>query len=288
MRVRKHAIVIVLVMVLAAGLAALLLPPLRETRGIAPSDSASFAASQRLFAAALVGARNWQKDAAALGLEPRRDEPQLPGVLLAEPQGECFGRGSYLLREAGGLPLALTAPHRGSDRHTGTLAAALYLETGAAAATWNSAPRRASQTCPAALDLAREPLHPFTAFALAFAERFPTGRVVQLHGFDGARRQGLAASEAAVIVSDGTDRPSEALLDLADCLSLALAPRAVLVYPFETRELGALSNAQGQTLRAAGFDGFVHLEMSAALRAELVADAGLRGRLGDCLARGLA
>lgn len=288
MRGRKHVILQGLVMALAGGLAALLLPPLRETRGIAPSDSAGFAASRTLFAAALAGDAGWQSQLAALGLEPQLDETQLPGVLLAEPQGECFGRGSYLLREAGGLPLALTAPHRGADRHTGTLAAALYLETGAAAAAWNSAPRRASQACPAALDLAREPLHAFTAFALAFAERFPAGRVVQLHGFDGARRQGLAESEAAAIVSDGTDRPGAGLLDLADCLSRALAPRAVLVYPFETRELGALRNAQGQALRAAGFEGFVHLEMSAALRAELVADDGLRARLGDCLAGGLA
>jgi hypothetical protein len=222
--------------------------------------------------------------AARLGLNMQPSDGDWNGILLSEAEGDCAGRGAYLLRQGTSVPLAITAPHRGSDLHSGAIAAALFVETGAAAAAWNSAPRRSSEDCSTAIDLAREDKHHFTAFSLAFAEAFPSGRVVQIHGFDTDKRASEAAREAQIIVSNGTAEPTDKLLDLADCLSRNLAPRPVLVYPIETGELGALNNAQAQVLRdQAGFDGFVHLEMSAELRGELVQDEMLRARIGRCL-----
>ena len=207
-------------------------------------------------------------------------------ALFKEASGECAGRGVYWLREGGSNQLAITAPHRGADRHTGTLAAALFEETGARAAAWNSAPRRPTAKCSHAIDLAREKDHVFSAFALAFARKVPSGLIVQLHGFEAERRYSNKAQEAAIILSNGTDTPSDRVLDIADCLSLAFAPQPVLVYPGDTGELGALSNAQGQLLNAAGFGGFVHIEIAANLRSALVEDEALRAKFASCLMEG--
>ena len=283
-------------MVLAAGLAALLFPPLRQAIGIDRPDQARFAAAQKLFTKALAGraAPLLRQDAAAVGLVASSSPPDWPskwpnkwqGVMLAEGEDGCEGRGTYLVRDGDeALPLAITAPHRGADRHTGVLAASLFLESGAAAAAWNSAPRNPRTECPHAIDLAREHRHPFTAFALAFARRHPDGLVVQLHGFERQARNEAAARGASVILSNGTRKADARLLDLADCLSLSLAPHSAKVFPDETGELGALANAQASALRKAGFAGFVHLELSAELRRELVSDDALRARFRGCLER---
>lgn len=282
MTARKPIVMGGIAALLGAGTLAALFPPLRDAGPIAREDAAGFDQARALFASYLATGEAEAHLLRSAGFEAD-NVPEAPGAtLLVEPEGDCAGRGTYWLREAG-APIALTAPHRGSDRHTGALAAALFMETGARGAGWNSAPRRASETCANALDLAREEKHPFTAFASALAAEHPHGLVVQLHGFDGDRRESLPASEAAMILSDGTNAPSDRLLDLADCLSLAFAPREVLVYPHQTGELGALTNAQGRLLRAEGFGGFVHLEISADMRDALVADEALRDKLGECL-----
>ena len=199
---------------------------------------------------------------------------------------DCSTLGEYAVR-ATGVALALAAPHRDSDRHTGDLVEFLFVETGARAAAWNTAPRRPSATCPDTVDLAREAEHPFTAFALAFADAYPGGSIVQLHGFDAARRYS-EAGDAAAIVSNGTASPGVRVFDLADCLSLAFAPAPVMVYPGDARELGAVTNAQGEALRQAGFEGFAHLELSLAMREALMTDPALRARLAACLTDGAA
>lgn len=273
-------------MALAVGLAALLYPPLRQAAGIERPDRARFAETQQMFAHALAGrpAPLLQDQAAAVGLVASRASREWQGAVLSEAADDCKGRGTYLVREGGDVqPFAVTAPHRGADQHTGTLAADLFLESRAAAAAWNSAPRNPQADCPHALDLARERHHPFTAFALAFARQHPEGLVVQLHGFDRQNRNEAAAREAGVILSNGTRVPDARLLDLADCLSGSLAPHIARVFPVETGELGALGNAQGKALRGAGFAGFVHLELSAELRRDLVSDDTLRTRFRRCL-----
>ena len=209
-------------------------------------------------------------------------------TLYREAEGDCFGRGGYVLRGKPSVALALTAPHRGSDRNTGTLAKALYGEGGAAAVAWSSAPRRPTKNCKGGGDPAQYRTHYLTAFSSAFAKTYPAGRVVQLHGFDRLRRETAAARNADIIVSDGSDKPSAQLLDLADCLSIGLQPLRVAVYPIETKELGALKNKQGQALRAAGFEGFAHIEIAAEVRQSLVDDKDLRASFQACLESGLS
>ena len=271
---------ILLVMVVAAILASQYLLPLRDAKGFLVPTSQEAAAARRQFALALRG----DTAAAPVGLQAR---PNANWRTLQESEGDCRGRGTYLLRNQSAAPLAIVAPHRGSDRWTGTLAAALFDEGVGLAAAWNSAPRRGKGECPGG-DPTRLETHYLTAFSLAFADVHSGGRIVQLHGFDGARRRSRAARLADIIISEGTDTPNEALYDFADCLSRELHPLRVRVFPGDVAELGALNNRQGQAVRAAGFTGFAHIEMARSVRRRLVEDAPLRRRFAACLTDGLA
>lgn len=276
-------------LMIVGGTTAMLFPSLRDAVGIARPDSAQLSAARSLFATALDRATptRLQQMASPAAFQAHLVDAQWQGVVLKEAEGQCEGRGIYLVRSKATLPLAITAPHRGSDRHTGTLASQLFAESGAAAAAWNSAPRKPSADCPHAIDLAKAEDHPFTAFAVSFAQHYPSGRVVQLHGFDRTKRTDAGGRDSGVILSNGTTEPDEALLDLADCLSIALAPLPVRVFPLETGELGALTNTQGTALRDVGFAGFLHIEMDLDLRLALTQDAVKRATFLQCLAGGL-
>lgn len=263
---------------------AYLFPPFADTQKTARTDAAEFARAQSGFAQMLGDPRSGSTRLHGFGFQTRTVPGTDDARLVSEQAGECAGQGIYWIRENAQLPIAITAPHRGSDRYTGQLASALFLESRALATAWNSAPRRPTAACEHGIDLAREKQHMFSAFALGFAEAVPKGLIVQLHGFDGERRHSIAAQGAGMILSNGTEQPGERLLDLADCLSIAFAPTPVLVYPIDTGELGALNNAQGQLLRQADFNGFVHLEISSELRAAMIEDAQLRAKLIACLA----
>lgn len=283
----RRRLALVAMVLLATTLAVLLRPVRREGEFHIPS--ASEARRAETMFADLLG-REAQPGADSgpeqFGLALRRTE-QPAALALAEPEGTCGGRGVYLLRQGEGLlPVALVAPHRGADLRTGEIAAALFNDYLFAAAAWNSAPRRNRQGCTEGGDVTREPTHYLTVFSQAFARRYPHGRIIQLHGFDSERREGLAGQSADAIVSDGSRAPAQRLLDLADCLSAAFPARTIQVFPIDTPELGATSNAQGQALRAAGFSGFAHLELSAAFRKDLQADPAERARLAACLGAG--
>ena len=204
------------------------------------------------------------------------------GTELAEAPGVCLGTGRYRLRSGNRVtPVALTAPHGGSDMATATIVDLLFAESDAAAAAFNSAPRSPSATCGGlAVDLTQQPDHAFTDFARAFAAQYPDGIVVQLHGFDARAQRG----DADMIVSNATRQPDAPLLDLADCLTIAIAPDKVAVFPVESDALGGTGNAQAAALRDMGKSRFIHLETSAALRQRLMRDAGLRAGLNACLA----
>ncbi|WP_435199920.1 hypothetical protein [Qipengyuania sp. 902] len=219
-----------------------------------------------------------ERDAANLGLT-RTEEDKF---IVMRDTRHCGDGGEYRLRNGAAVPLAVTAPHAFHDRGTGELAMGILLRSRAAAAAQNTVARDGSDGCKA-LDVAREDEHLFTQFALGFSDRFPDGLVVQLHGFDGARRSTARAEEAAAIVSNGTPSPGLDTLDLADCLSRALAPHAVLLYPAETNELGAEDNAQGKALRKEGGARFAHIELSADLREAMISDEQLLASFAACL-----
>ena len=281
-RGRRAAVALFIVMVIAVA-AHLILERQRATGPfLVPGAQAARQAEAR-FAAVLGGDLAAPPMGLALHRVTGREE-----LVLREGRADCRGRGIYRLRQGPATPLALVAPHAQADRHTGEIVRLLFEEGDAAAAAWNSAPRRPSEQCPGGGDPTRHATHHLTAFSLAFAATHPQGRIVQLHGFDPARRTSRAAQLADIIASDGSAAPPPSLVELADCLGARLALARVLVYPLETRELGATGNRQGRALREAGHAGFVHLELSAALRQRLLAEPELRAAMLACLAEGAA
>ncbi|NVD44447.1 hypothetical protein [Qipengyuania atrilutea] len=261
-----------------------LFPPLDEAESFDRPSAAEFARTRRAFVEVFAGGSEAQLEDLAFA---RSDSEVLASTRMYTAIGaKCDGRGTYLVRSNKVRTSVLfTAPHRGFDRLTGNLAAQLYDEAGAAGAAWNTAPRRETAECAAFGDLAAEPRHWFTAFALAFAHTHPDARIVQLHGFNRIKRSSGRLQSASVILSDGTEEPGARLLDLSDCLTSAIHPRQVRVFPIDADELGALQNAQGIALREAGFSGFTHIELSLPLRRALLSDDDLRARFGQCFAQ---
>lgn len=280
----KMRLALILTVIAMVAAAAYLLPRLSGNGAFLVPSQAQADRNRVGFAAFLAGERDGQHLPEGLAIAPGATAV----VALREGDGDCRGRGNYVLHEmtgdgAGKGAVALVAPHRGADLHTGPIAASMFAEHAFAALATNSAPRRASAECPGGGDIAREPTHHLSAFSLAFAEQYPGGRIVQLHGFDRARRaEDDAAHGAGAILSNGTDQPDDAVIDAAACLTATTGVDA-LVYPLETRELGALTNAQGAVLREAGFTGFLHLELSLPLRQRLKDDPALRAALAQCL-----
>ncbi|MBA3669170.1 MAG: hypothetical protein H0W71_03780 [Sphingomonas sp.] len=279
------------ILLVAAALALLvvLMTVLRTL--VAPRDGATELSSADMnsaraeFAALLNGELPGAEPLAnRMGLIVRQVEQPFRGTIIEERPGNAHGQGAYFIRNAAQrpYPMLVTAPHRGAERYTGPLAAAVFAETDASAAAWNSAPRgRAGNS--SGLDLARLERHLFTAFATAFAEVHPNGRIIQLHGFNPAKRQTESGRRADVILSSGSERPSLLIQSIGACLSDSLPSYDVRVFPTEVSELGALNNAQARALHKLSHDVFVHVELSLRLRAALIDSSELRSAFGECL-----
>lgn len=262
------------------------LPRLLDGPGSIELDQASYDRTRAQFAALLTGASRTLPGS----FEAQPALGSATSAMLREREGDCRGGGIYMIRpdDVAGPPLLLSAPHRRADMLTGQLTLRLFEELGAAAAAWNSIHRRAGETnCAGTTDLARLERHPFTAFSLAFAQAYPDGRVVQIHGFDPNRRVSTAGRNADVILSSGSETVTRHVQDIVGCLRDGLPDRQVAVYPDDVRELGASKNAQGRELRAAGFHGFVHVELASRFRQQLMEDKKLRSRFGNCIEAGL-
>lgn len=212
---------------------------------------------------------------AALGFELRRVGEQDASIVLMESPGRRTGRGFYLFRDAPGPELAIEAPHAPSDLRTGDLALRLYRETRAAAAAWSTVHRKEA-------DLAHLSASYFHSFSLAFARAFPTGRLVQIHGFDAEKPASGRDREAGVIVSNGTRQPGPPLRSSWQCLKRGF-PNLVRLFPAEIGELGGTTNSQAEALSRIGYQGFVHLEMSRSFRGRLREDATAVATLAGCL-----
>lgn len=210
------------------------------------------------------------------------------GALIDEPAQQRQGRGLYALRGgaySGGQPWPwlLQAPHSKDDAHTGVLTRQLFTEGAMQAAMWNSVGRHTAADDGGEADLAHLERSYWQAMTQAFAARHPQGRIIQLHGFDADKRKTDAAQGLDMIVSAGQRLPPQWVRQTAQCLKTNLVPYAVGLYPDAAQELGGTRNAQGILLRNLGHQGFLHVEMSLALREKLVKDQPLRHALMDCL-----
>ncbi|RKZ81791.1 MAG: hypothetical protein DRR19_21675 [Candidatus Parabeggiatoa sp. nov. 1] len=197
-------------------------------------------------------------------------------TVVQEAEGKRTGRGFYAFRQKESLPIALQAPHSYKDLYTGKIASLLMEEGNYVVAGWNTVPRNDA-------DMAHREDTIFQTLGRAFAYQYPTGTIVQLHGFAQGKRKTTAGKTADLIFSGTTRAPSQRVLDTGNCLKSKLIGFEVRIYPHEVSELGGTTNSNAKDLRERGFNRFFHVELSKPLREKLREDKQVRGQLSACL-----
>jgi hypothetical protein len=266
-----------------------LLAETRLARGYVPATTADAALSEALFERLLRGEQGADIAEGLARIGFTLASVTLGGeaaTVIREAAGQRTGKGLYVLRQGAGrpTPVLLQAPHRFTDLDTGRIVARLLEEGGFLAAAWNTVPRWYEDGgVRIDADLAHVEVSHFNAFTRAFAKVHGRSRVIQIHGFERARRRSGAGAQAGVIVSSGTGRPGSASAEVARCLEGALTPERVLLYPVDVKELGGTTNANAAALRELKFDGFVHIEVARELRIRLRDDEEARKTFARCL-----
>jgi hypothetical protein len=214
------------------------------------------------------------------------DVREWPGtVLLHERPDHLRGGGAYALRLAPASALIVQAPHTFFDERTLPLGCEMFARASAAAFFIDTAHRYKAAASDEAgnnpADVAHAADSMFQAATQGVLRAMQNVSLVQLHGF-ASRESGVA-----VVLSAGTKRPKgDLLLRVQSALQpLGLGP--IARFPDECSELGATTNVQGALVRVRG-GRFLHIEMSSAVRASLLANSGLRARFFDVLLRSLA
>ena len=239
------------------------------------SEEERFERVHRVLIEAFAGGAAWSGRVEVLGLQSGRSAAHTPGWQITGTLGACDASGSYVIRDRPANSLIITAPHSQSDANTGELAQLLFEQSTARGAAWNTAPRTATEECESGLDLTTDRWHPFSAFALAFADSHRDGIVVQLHATEDASIEG----SADVRIGAGIGASAQTNSTLAACLGAALEGREI-----QTSSSDAVqNNAQGRVLQSREHDKFVYLEMSESLRAALIEDQFLLVNFSACL-----
>ena len=220
-----------------------------------------------------------------------------PYVVLMEKEDARKGRGFYLFRRDASSADVLMIPHAYYDLHTATIGMQLGLQGSFAAIAWNTVHRyRSKNNAPSKAgnrgmadaerddmwDMARLSNTCFTAFATAFAKKYETGRLLQIHGFSQKKRSTSKGRNADIILSPGAVSSVLPLTEYGDCMKLEL-PVVVNIYGSDVDELGGTRNVVGQLLRSLGHGGFLHMEMSKSLRVLLKDNPDMRQAFLHCL-----
>ncbi len=268
-----------------------LLEAARQGAVFRPSDAVELARAEVLFGRILDGSADGKEMLSALksewnGLGYRLETVSAGGksfLALLEKPSHRRGRGFFLfpLRPAGDL--LLQAPHGFKDLYTGEIGVKLFPAGRFAGAAWNTVSRyETEEGGRGTADLSDRTDTLFAALARAFAERYPEGHVVQLHGYARGKRDSLSGRVSDMILSNGTHRPPPWLEGMDRCLEGRFSV-VVSRFPVETDELGATRTSIGIVMRQMGHAGFFHLEMSREMRERLRDDDAAREDLLGCL-----
>jgi hypothetical protein len=204
-------------------------------------------------------------------------------TVVQEINEKRTGRGFYLFRQNGGLPIALQAPHSFKDLYTRQITRQLMQEGNYIAAAWNTVPRYGKNKQDNFADMAHLEDTIFQAFGRAFVHQYPTGTIVQLHSFAQEKRKTNVGKTTDLILSNTTITPYQRVFNISQCLKSKLTEFVVRLYPYEILELGGTTNSNAKDLRKRGFNRFFHIEMSKPLRLRLRKDKQLRRLFGACL-----
>lgn len=212
-------------------------------------------------------------------------------LFLLESKKNYRGRGLFVLRKKPVFqPWLLQAPHAQSDLYTGKIVSLMFLEAEFKSAMWNSVPRKTpvqNSMLTMSADMAHLPNSYWQAITESFARYYKKGKIIQIHGFSKMKRKSVAAKNSDVIISAGHRSPPFWVQEYAQCLKKAL-PVKVSLYPYDVKELGATTNVQGHLLQHLGFNGFLHIELSKAMRKQLLNNKKTRKLLSICLNSGNA
>ena len=254
----------------------------KESGTYVPPELEELGIAESLFSRMLEGERGEQLKVEWQRLGFRLQELNFKGKMvlaLFEADNERRGRGFYLfpIKPVGASVLMM--PHRFFDMHTGPIGLKLFQSGLFSAAAWNTVHRYKNSKKKNGFqginnslpnwDLADLERSYFTALTRAFTRTFPTGHLVQVHGFSQEKRTSWAGRDSDLILSNGTQHPPEDLISLSDCLKLQLGVM-VRVYPLEIRDLGAMENVSARICNDFGNRGFIQMEMSYPLRQKLL------------------
>ncbi|MBS3733085.1 MAG: hypothetical protein KGY42_09275 [Desulfobacterales bacterium] len=199
--------------------------------------------------------------------------------------GAKKGRGFYLFADMPDSRTALMVPHGTKDLQTGKIGVKLMSGGEFVGGAFNTMPRYTeSGDRNQKQDMAHAKGTYFVAYTKAFADVFPRGRLVQLHGFAKEKRETKAGRKADVIVSSGSAILPPDIYELTDCLRQTQFH--VALYPLEVGELGGTTNISGNVLQIFGHSGFVHFEMSYPLRKKMIGSPQLLETFENCLELG--
>ena len=205
-------------------------------------------------------------------------------IVVYEQENRQFGRGFFVVRKKmKDLPLLLQAPHTFKDLYTGRITLKLLLSGRAQAAAWNTVPRSYERSgILVDADMAHRSNTFFVAFGEAFAQRYPTAKTMQLHGFSQKKRRSDAGMTADFILSSGNQRPNVSTQHLSRCLKKNISTQ-VKMYPVEVSELGGTRNVTARLLRNWPSHHFIHMEMSFEIRQAIRESKKIQGALLSCL-----
>ena len=205
--------------------------------------------------------------------------------LLAESDADKRGAGLLVLRLGHARPFLIEAPHTFFDRGTLELALLALDRLEARALLINTMPRSSKETAEdraeeaqslaSPSDVAHTKVSFFSSAHSALSAVDPELVALQIHGFRDDRVGG-----AQVVVSASDTRGNARAVTSA--LRAVLPPTGVLLFPDDVRDLGATKNAQAALSRAS-HSAFIHVELSATLRAKLREDPALAGRVLEAL-----
>jgi len=215
-------------------------------------------------------------------------------IILIHEEGKTFfvlhedpshkkGRGFYLFALSLKGNTILQMPHSIKDIYTGDIGLKMAKEGQFIGAAWNTIPRnykeKGTGTKADLSDLFQTYLASFTR---AFAESYPEGYVVQLHGFSKKRRETPVGKDCDIIISNGTKRFEPWLLEMDRYLEHHVS-KNVCIFPVEVKELGATQTSVGIILHTMGHAGFLHIEMSRPLRSLMREESQYRKSLIQCM-----
>lgn len=267
-----------------------------ETISVSPLDSDKLPIAVSLFGDTLracekgedLSALNQKWQEFGYGLHPLRAEDADRHVeaiwILAETTPHALDEGFFAFRigQANAPHLLLQAPHSMGDFKTGEIVVKMFVEGSATAACWSTSPR-VTVCGTSCSDLTHRSNSLFQAMTIAFACVYPESRIAQIHGFSPSDRVTPPGRNAGVIVASGLGEPTVTTSLVATELAEEEWKAEVRIYGSNVFELGAIKNAQKESLVGLHYPGFVHLEFSPENRELLFGSAALRSKLEDSI-----